>query len=166
MIVSKWKLPLLTFASSATLAGLLAYANVARAAYFFEHRDASYCTLTAGSTTANQYGCNTSTAGSIILACPVSDNTSLPKASYQTFNARVEDRTTSTILLSRCVNFFSATGVSCGGQVSSADGISYLNPPTFANWNTVNYGFIQVTIPPKVGASQSCIKGYTAEGGL
>lgn len=161
--VSSWKLPVLGFLCSATLTGLVAHAKVSQAA-FFEQRDASYCELTAGSPTAMQNGCNTSTAGSVILSCPVADTTAAPKTSITALAVRYDDQSTTFLSASRCVNFMSATGGSCGAQVTSSNGIGSMNPATFASWNTVNFGYVQVLIPPKVGAAQSCIKGYTTNG--
>lgn len=147
------------FIASASVAGIVGYANTSEA--FFARQDASYCTPSLGDPAAYQNGCNNSTAGSLVVSCPVEDSSANPMNSIVNLNLHVHDNTPSFLIAQRCVNFFAAAGASCGGIDTSVNGLDTLVPPTFAGWNATDFGFISVTIPPRpAGGSNSCIKGY------
>jgi hypothetical protein len=147
------------FIASASIAGIVGHANTSQA--FFARQDASYCTISAGDPTGYVNGCNNTTAGSLVVSCPVEDTSSNPKASIVSLNLHVVDNAPSFMIAQRCVNFFAAAGTSCGGIDTSVNGVDTLFPPNFAGWSVSDFGFLSVTIPPRpAGGSNSCIKGY------
>jgi len=149
--------------AAAVFGGVVAHSGVSQA--FWSRQAPMDCSISLGNGSTSMYdGCNTSTANSLVVACPVNDTSSQPKSSITTMNLHVHDNTSSGFFIAiRCVDFFNAVGSACGASDSSVNGIDTLTPPTFAGWNATDFGSVYVTMPPASGANKSCIKGlYTA----
>lgn len=129
---------------------------------FWARQHSSDCNMELGSAGAYRDGCNVTSSGSIVVACPVVDTQANPKTSISTMNVHVEDQAPSFMMAYRCVNYYNATGASCGSSDTSVNGMDTLKPPTFAGWNASDFGAVYVVIPPTASGAKSCLKGmYT-----
>jgi hypothetical protein len=111
-------------------------------------------------------GSNTSTTGTGVLICPITDTTDIPHASITTMNFHVEDNHSSlSVRAFRIATFFNAVGGAIGDHAVSANGVTSISPPnspaTLANaWNNAaNFASVMVFLPPTQGTA-SRIKGY------
>jgi len=162
MHINRTKAPVIAFLASAALAGVAAYASTSDAS-FFTRQDGNYCDVALGGHDNFSNGCNQTTAGSIVVFCPVADSSTQPKTSITTFNVHIDDESPSVAIVGRCVNFWNAVGGSCGNFVTTTNGVLGWSPPTFAGWTAADFGYINVVLPPRA-TNNTCIKGYFTAG--
>jgi hypothetical protein len=155
------KFHLTAFFVSASLSGVICYASTSEA--FWTRQDGNYCDVALGGHDNFSNGCNTTTAGSIVVFCPVADSSTHPKTSITTFNVHIDDQSPFSGLVGRCVNFWAAVGGSCGSFVFTSNGVLGWSPPTFGGWTAADFGYVNVVLPPRDSAN-SCIKGYFTAG--
>jgi hypothetical protein len=151
----------IAFYVSAAISGVLMYARTSEA--FWTRQDANYCNVALGGNDFFRDGCNITTAGSIVVSCPVADSSTHPKTSITTFNVHVDDESPSFSIISRCVDFWNVVGGSCGSSVITSNGVLGWSPPSFAGWDAPNFGFISVVLPPRAAAN-TCLQGYFTAG--
>jgi hypothetical protein len=149
------------FCMSAAISGVFAFSRTSDA--FWTRQDGNYCNVTLGGNDNFQDGCNITTAGSIVVSCPVADSSTHPKTSITTFNVHIDDESPSFSIISRCVVFWNVVGGACGNSVITTNGVLGWSPPSFGNWTAPDFGYISVVLPPRAGAN-TCIKGYFTAG--
>lgn len=149
------------FCVSAAVTGVLAFAGTSEA--FWTRQDGNYCNVALGGNDNFQSGCNVTTAGSIVLSCPVADSSTHPKTSITTFNVHMDNESSFSGLVGRCVDFWNAVGGSCGSFIFTSSGVAGWSPPSFANWTAADFGYVSVVLPPRASAN-SCLKGYYTAG--
>jgi hypothetical protein len=153
------------FLGSSIFTGFVGLSGVAQGAFWTRSGPADCVELAGNNTSIFAPGCNELTANSKLLECNITDTSATPKTGITTLNVHIEEFSGSIASSSRCVRFWNATGGTCGGGVNTpSNGVTGISPPTFATWDTGNFGFISVILPPKTGAGNSCLKGIFTAG--
>lgn len=149
--------------------GLVAgFASNAFSWYQLQHGSA--CSVAFGSPSNFVGWGNTSSDAALYLNCSMPDSNHFPKAA-----ARADDKVAvyvrdghpdQSILASRCVEWWSIDGASCGSSdISENTGTQSLNPPNSDQWYwTVtddHFGYVLVVLPRKFNSATSIIKGIT-----
>jgi hypothetical protein len=98
----------------------------------------------------------------MILDCSVQDTDAQPKTSINTFNVHIQEFAPSSGFVTRCVRFWNATGGTCGSSVGTVDGSggTAAVPPSFASWNSGNFGYLDLVIPNATASGSACLKGW------
>jgi hypothetical protein len=148
---------------------VLASPSPASAFYGATHAYAD-CREDYGTPNAYVSGGNVLTTSSLVMTCPVTDSSDLARGSLTKLDAYYDDETTSTyVIANRCVTYQTVIGGNCGSAVQSSvggTGVGVLHvpntPSTFASdWNgPTGFGYIEIILPQKTGASPSRILGF------
>lgn len=166
---------ILVFGCSAIVTATLSYSSVSDA--FFERRMSAYYCAPSGpqSNTSAQYGgigvSNFSFTANVTVLCAVAEDTNLRIFNISTLNIHGFDgNSTQGITASVCSQAAFSNGGLCGLTASSGTTFTgnYMISPEREAWGTnfsVDFPYIEVTIPPGGSAGASTVRGYYAAGG-